>query len=60
MKLVIYAAYNYTYRNRNRNRTFTSCFYILAFTSGDIIFYKFLELHSTLSKKQLLSQIFSF
>ena len=32
----------------------------LVFTSGDIIFHKFLELHSTLSKKIFLSQIFLF
>ena len=31
-----------------------------AFTSADIIFYKFLELHSTLSKKIFLSETFLF
>ena len=39
---------------------FISCCFTLAFTSGDIIFYKFLELHSTLSEKIFLSQIFLF
>ena len=34
--------------------------FLLAFTSADIIFQKFLELHSTLSEKRFLSQIFLF
>ena len=34
---------------------FISCCFILAFTSTDVIFHKFLELHSTLSEKRFLS-----
>ena len=35
-------------------------FYILDFTSGDIIFHKFLELHSTLSEKKIFVANFDF
>ena len=41
-------------------RSFISCCFILAFTLADIIFHKFLELHSTLSKKRFSSQFFFF
>ena len=34
--------------------------FLLAFTSADIIFHKFLELHSTLSEKKFSLQIFFF
>ena len=40
-------------------RSFISCF-ILAFTSADIIFVKFLELNSTLSEKEILVTNFPF
>ena len=33
-------------------KSFISCCFILALTSADIIFHKFLELHSTLSEKK--------
>ena len=41
-------------------RSFISCCFILAFTSADIIFHKFLELHSTLSEKNIFVTIFHF
>ena len=34
--------------------------FLLAFTSTDIIFYKFLELHSKLSEKKIFITIFPF
>ena len=34
--------------------------FLLTFTSADIIFHKFLELHSTLSEKKFSSQIVLF
>ena len=37
-----------------------SCCFTSAFTSAYIIFYNFLELHSTLSEKRFLSQIYLF
>ena len=33
-------------------RSFTFLLFLLTFTSADIIFHKFLELHSTLSEKK--------
>ena len=42
-------------------RTFTSCCFMLAFTSADIINHKFLELHSTLYlKKDFCHKFFFF
>ena len=38
--------------------SFVCCCFIPAFTPADIIFYNFLELHSKLSQKRFLSQIF--
>ena len=39
---------------------FLVVFILLAFTSADIIFHKFLEFHSTLSEKIFQSRIFLF
>ena len=36
-----------------------SCCFTLAFTSADIIFHKFLELHSTLSEKDFRHEFFN-
>ena len=41
-------------------RFFISCSFTLAFTPADIVFCKFLELHSTLSKKKDFPHFFSF
>ena len=41
-------------------RSFISCCFMLAFTSADIIFHKFLEFHSILLEKRFLSQMFLF
>ena len=40
-------------------RSFLSCCFILDFTSADIIFHNFLELHSTLSEKNIFQRIHS-
>ena len=40
--------------------SFISCCFILAFTSADIIFHKFLGFHSTLFEKRFLLQIYLF
>ena len=40
-------------------KNFISCCFILAFTSVDIIFHKFLKLHSALSVKIILQRIHS-
>ena len=40
-------------------RSFISCCFRLAFTSTDIIFHKFLGLHSTLYEKNIFQQIHS-
>ena len=39
---------------------FISLCFTLVFTSADIVFHNFLELHSTLSEKKVFSQIFLF
>ena len=41
-------------------RSFASCCFILAFTSADIIFHRFLELHSILPEKKDFRHEFSF
>ena len=46
---------------RSSHQIFCFLLFLLAFTSADIIFHTFLELHSTLSeKKRFLSQLFLF
>ena len=41
-------------------RSFIFCFFILAFTSADIIFHKFSELHATKSEKKIFVGNFPF
>ena len=52
LKLLLIKRCNYQF--------FISFCFLSAFTSTDIIFYNFLELHSTLSEKRFLSRIFPF
>ena len=47
-------------RSKNSHQIFFCLLFLLAFTSADIIFHKFLELHSTLSEKSIFVTNFSF
>ena len=50
-----------SYKNMYNNPSYNISYcFMLAFTSEDIIFHKFLELHSTLSEKKIFVTHFSF
>ena len=52
--------FNYKSLWDTATRSFVSCHFLLAFTSTDITFHKFLEPYSTLSDKMILVTEFSF
>ena len=51
---------SYTNLHNRATRSFISFFYLVPFTSVDIIFHKLLELHSTFSEKKIFVPDFPF